>query len=387
MSRIKINVKNRKTGKETIFGDEYLPVVFPYGLGPTTSTVDEELNKINIAEKFNADMVKDNTIGRKEWLELIRRVREKTDLCVAGSATITAANMVFCREDQPRANPTEQDFYKAFETLSQYCDAIEVFPTITLEGIEKINHSDRLMKNSISRAGDIISRYMHEEKKENPFFSDFDWFLDESKKNDVTLILGNGYRPGCLHDSLDVLQMYEIDLMRQFADKAVKKGVGIVAGIYGHTKYDLNTLKAIRETIEIPIGGLGPLLTDIGIGYDHLNAAIGTVMLREYIDWVSLITPAEHTSLPSLRDCQDGMTAINLARHILDLMKGKGYERDLKLSEARGKLDWESMREQSINPYSVKWEEIGVRQKSPCTLCGAWCPLLYKNNSEKNKGT
>lgn len=111
MSEIKVRVKNRKTGKEITFGEEYLPVVFPYGLGPTHSTIEEELYKINVAEKFNADMVKDNTIGRKEHLELLKKVRERTTLCVGASATITAANVAFSREEKPRTNPTEEDFY------------------------------------------------------------------------------------------------------------------------------------------------------------------------------------------------------------------------------------------------------------------------------------
>ena len=321
-------------------------------------------------------MVKDNTIGRREWSELIKRVRDQTDLCVGASATITAANIAYSREGKARKNPTEEDFYRAFEELSKHCDAIEVFPTITLESLDMIENSNRIMKSSVSRAGDIITRYMKSEKRENPFYQDFDWFLNEAKKNNITLILGNGFRAGSIHDSLDDMQMYEVELMKRFSDRALREGVNIIAGVYGHVKYDPDKLKQIRETLEIPTGGLGPLLTDIGVGYDHINAAIGIVLLRDYIDWVSLITPAEHMSLPTLQDCQDGMSAINLARHILDLRRGENSESDLEMSLARNDLDWETMRAVSINPYNVRWDEAGVRQKSPCSLCGPYCPLI-----------
>lgn len=237
------------------------------------------------------------------------------------------------------------------------------------------------MKNTVSRAGDIISRYM-EDGKNNPFHSNFDWFLKEAKKKDITLILGSGFRAGCLHDSLDDFQMYEANLMEEFSEQALENDVKIITGIYGHTKYDISKLQKIRETVKIPTGGLGPLLTDIGTGYDHINAAIGIVALRDYIDWVSLITPAEHMGLPTLQDCQDGMSSINLARHIVDVMKNKNYDGDLKISEARNNLDWESMREYSINPYSTRWNKLGIKQKNPCTLCGPWCPLLYNNGGK-----
>ena len=127
---------------------------------------------------------------------------------------------------------------------------------------------------------------------------------------------------------------------------------------------------------------MGPLLTDVAAGYDHINAAIGTVLMREYIDWVSLVTPAEHMSLPTLKDCQDGMAAINLARHILDLIRNdKEYEWDRTISEARNRLDWKTMRDKSINPYNPRWEDINV-ERAYCSLCGPYCPLLYNKSKE-----
>ena len=384
MSKIKVALKNKKTGKETIIGDDYLAVVAPYGLSPTHSSIEEELYKIDIAETFKADMVKDNTIGRREWFELIKRVRDHTDLCVGASVTITAANIAYSRNEKHRENPKEGDFYKAFEILSEYCDSIEVFPTVTLESLEMVNRSQRIMKNSVSRAGNIITRYINLVNKENPFYQNFDWFLDEAAKNKITLILGNGFRAGCLEDSLDDMQMYEIRLMKKFSDRAHEKGVDVIAGVYGHVKYDKNKLESIRKVLDIPTGGLCPLLTDVGCGYDHINAAIGIFLLRDYIDWVSLITPTEHIGLPTLKDYQEGMATISLARHILDLTRNKkGFENDKNISKARNNLDWESMKKYSINQYNPRWDGIELKLGHNCSLCGPYCPLIKNENEER----
>jgi phosphomethylpyrimidine synthase len=373
MSKIKVKIKNKRNGRELLIGNNYLPVVFPYGLSPQASTVDDEIKKIQIAESMGADMIKDNTIGRKEWFDLLKKAAESTDLCIGASATIAAANMAFEREGC--YIPRVDDFYSAFEKLSDVCDAIEVFPTITDTGITKLEKSRRVLKTSTSRAGSIMMKFM--KQNQNPFYSDFDWFLDYAKKKDITLILGNGFRASNIADSLDELQTYEMELMKTFAERAVNKNVKIIAGIFGHVNPAYKErIKEMRENIEIPIGGLGPLLTDVSLGYDHLNAAIGIVLLRDYIDWVSLITPAEHICLPTMTDVYDGMAAVNIARHILDLRQGKECEKDYKMALARVNLDWEEMKNASVNPYSDRINKIAQRLKgNPCSMCGEWCPI------------
>lgn len=375
-----------------LFGDDYLPLVFPYGLSPSSSNIDEEIKKIQLAESLGADMVKDNTIGRKEWEKLFERVSEETNLCVGASATITAANMASDRTGEC-SNPTEDEYYQAFERLAEVCDAIEVFPTITEESIYLLEKSNRLNKTSVSRAGAIITRYMTRipgKISENPFYSNFEWFLNFAKKKDITLILGNGYRAGCLADSMDDVQLYETGVMKEFSKKATDRGVKVIAGIFGHvdpSKKD--KIENIRSQIDVPIGGLGPLVTDISLGYDHINAAIGIALLREYIDWVSLITPAEHIGLPNVNDVYDGMAAINTARHILDLMNGstEAYKKDSMMAKSRTTLDWQGVVRSSINPYLNRLREVEKRtEKSFCDLCGEWCPLYNQIKNQVEKG-
>lgn len=378
MSKIKVNIKNRRIGKEVLVGGSYLPVVFPYGLSPTHSNIDIELKKIEIAETMGADMVKDNTIGRIEWEKLIYKVSKSTNLCVGASATIVAANIASSRKNMCYETPTKEDFYHAFEILTKYCDAIEVFPSITNDIIDKLYKSDRIFKHSVSRAGNIIIDYMKTRNEKNPFFSDWGWFVDYAKDEEITLILGNGLRAGCIKDSLDYLQMYEVKLFREFSRIAIDSGVGVIAGVIGHTDpTKTEILEKIRRNLDVPIGGLGPLITDTAIGYDHINAAIGIVVLRKYIDWVSLITPAEHIGLPSLEDVYQGMVAVNLARHIANIIGGdrEAHERDRLISEKRANLNWKGMIELSIDPYL---QRLNRKEGSPCSLCGRWCPIYHK---------
>lgn len=387
MSKIKVNIKKRRTGTEILCGGDHLLVVYPYGLSSRASSIQEELEKVNLAIKLQADIVKDNSVGHKDWIELLKRVSEETSVPVGASATLAAGNMAVAEGKQP-IDVTEKSFYKGFETLANYCDCIEIFPSLTREAI-KITKKRKFFDWTISRAGNIIMNYLSNSNSENPYYENLNWFLDYAKKEDITLILGNGLRAACIADSLDEAQMYEVEINRVVAEEAIKKGVRIIAGVFGHIDPSkINEIKKIREKINIPIGGLGPLLTDIALGYDHINAAIGIVMMRKYIDWVSLITPSEHIGMPSLDDVSEGMTAFNIARHILELSEGKAQEKDLKMTRARintnlclGMIDY------AINPFSKRLEKFRNKklQGKGCTLCGNWCPLIMKLEQEDVK--
>lgn len=380
MSRIKMVIKNRRSGKECLCGGEELVVVFPYGLSPLASSIEEELQKVRLAERFGVDMVKDNSVGRKEWFRLLKTVADEIDLPIGASATLAAANLAVDAGKNP-TDVSERLFFNGFEKLAEVCDAIEIFPTITKESLRILSETQRVNKLVISRAGNIVANYVERTGRENPFYADFDWFLDQAKEKEITLILGNGLRAACLADCFDEAQMFEIKLIKEFSEKAVAKGVRIIAGLFGHIDPSKTEFfETIKREILIPIGGLGPLSTDVALGYDHINAAISIVMFRQYIDWVSIITPAEHIGMPSLSDAADGITAFNIARHILDLKAGRGKERDLQMAKARMHKLWcAGMPEIALNPYSPAVARI-AKEKWPngCTLCGGWCPFVNK---------
>ena len=377
MSQIKTTIRNRRNGKECLCGGEDLIVVFPYGLSPLASSIEEELQKVRLAERLGVDMVKDNSVGRREWQELLKRVSQEINLPIGASATLAAANLSVDSGGTP-VEVTEHQFYQGFEMLAEVCDAIEVFPTITPESMRVLADSKRINKLVISRAGNIITHYLQRSGSGNPYFNNFDWFLDQAKEKGITLIVGNGFRASCLADSFDEVQSLELQIAKEFAERAVAKGVSIIVGVLGHIDpSQINILEKIRQEIPVPVGGLGPLSTDIALGYDHINAAISIVLFRQYIDWVSVITPAEHIGMPSINDDADGITAFNIARHILALRSGKEKERDLRMAQARSrKLYCAGTPGLSINPYALAIARMAC-EKLPtgCTLCGDWCPF------------
>jgi phosphomethylpyrimidine synthase len=387
MSRIKVSIKNRRTGQECLCGGRELVAVFPYGLSPLASSNEEELKKVRLAERLGVDMIKDNSVGRKEWFRLLKSVSEEINLPLGASATLAAGNLAIEAGKRP-TDITKELLFRGFEKLTEVCDAIEVFPTITKKSLKILLESQRVIKTVISRAGNIIAHYIQTSGCENPFYTDFDWFLDQAKEKEITLIFGNGLRAACLADAFDEVQMYEIELVKELAQKAVDKNVRVIAGIFGHIDPSKTEFfKKVREEIPIPIGGLGPLSTDIALGYDHINAAISLVMFREYFDWVSIITPAEHIGMPSFSDASDGITAFNIARHILDLKEGRNQEKDLRMAKARmNKLWCAGMPEIALNPYSPAIARV-AKEKWPdgCTLCGDWCPFVTKRKKEGNK--
>ena len=381
MSQIRMIIKNRRSGKECLCGGEKLVVVFPYGLSPLASSIDEELKKVRLAERLGVEMVKDNSVGRKEWFRLLQTVADEIDLPISASATLAAANLAVDAGKKP-TDVSERLFFNGFEKLAEVCDAIEIFPTITRESLRILAESQRVNKLVISRAGNIVANYVGRTGQESPFYTDFDWFLDQAKEKEITLILGNGLRAACLADCFDETMMFEIKLVKEFAERAVAKGVRMIAGVFGHIDPSKTEFfETIRREIPIPIGGLGPLSTDVALGYDHINAAISIVMFRQYIDWVSIITPAEHIGMPNLSDAADGITAFNIARHILDLKVGKDKERDLQMAKARMHKFWcAGMPEIALNPYSSAVARV-AKKKWPdgCTLCGDWCPFVTKS--------
>ena len=339
------------------------------------SSFEEEVEKVKLAIKLGADVVKDNSVGHKDWYRLLKHISKTTSVPVGASATLAAGNLSVEMGKKP-TEVTKELFYKGFEVLAQVCDCIEIFPSLTRESM-KIIKKRKVFKNSISRAGNIILNYLSRGKSENPFYEDLDWFLDYAKREEITLIIGNGLRAACIEDSFDEAQFYEVKIDKMVAERATKKNVRIITGIFGHIDPSKKKeMEKIRKMIDIPIGGLGPLLTDIALGYDHINAAIGIVMTRKYIDWVSLITPAEHIGMPNLEDVMEGMTAVNIARHILDLAQGKNQRKDWQMGRARANKNLcLGAIKLAINPFAKKLKGLKIN-KEGCTLCGNWCPLV-----------
>jgi phosphomethylpyrimidine synthase len=235
----------------------------------------------------------------------------------------------------------------------------------------------------VSRGGALTVKWMAHHKKENPLYENFDKILDMAKRNDVTLSLGDGLRPGCLKDATDKAQLSELKVLGELTKKAWEKDVQVMVEGPGHVP-----LNQIEKNIKLqkeychnaPFYVLGPLVTDIAPGYDHITSAIGGTLAAYYgADFLCYVTPAEHLGLPNIEEVREGIIASRISAHAADVARGtKGaIEWDNKMSEARANLDWKKMLDLSINPSKAR--EIRMRctdaDEEVCSMCGKFCSV------------
>lgn len=382
-----VTLINKKSGNETILGDGILKLNLSFGVSPKKSEQKIELKKVKAAEEYGVDTITDNSIGSKDSLKLFRKVARTTILPLGSIGPYLACNIVSRNNSKSNEylnifkNITADSFYKSFDLAVKYSSFVEIHPTITMNVFKDLEKSSRLIPIT-SRSASIIAQTMVNKGIENPYFKDYNYFLESAKQNDVAIVIGNSLRPGCIADSFDKFHNYEIKLQKKFIELAWEKGVPVMVEVLGHTNpQHLRFAKKIRKTLNTPIGALGPLPTDITIGMDHVSAAIGMVLFGQHIDWVSIITPAEHIRLPTYDDVVQGITVSKIAKHILSLSNGKDELLDKKFSELRASCDWKGMASTSINPLAAR--ELCEHENGACTMCGHYCPIqLIKKKGE-----
>jgi phosphomethylpyrimidine synthase len=234
----------------------------------------------------------------------------------------------------------------------------------------------------VSRGGSFLIRWMIENEQENPLYERYDEIVQMAKKHDVALSLGDGLRPGAIADATDEAQITELKTLGKLTKRAQDQGVQVMVEGPGHVP-----LHQIKENIELqkkycndaPFYVLGPLVTDIGMGYDHLTGAIGGALAAMHgADFLCYLTPKEHLGLPDVQDVIDGVVASKIAAHAADIARGvKGArEVDDEMSKARADLDWKKMYSLSLNPEKARMmrgdcgEDIDV-----CSMCGSFCAV------------
>jgi phosphomethylpyrimidine synthase len=370
-----IILKNKKNGRTVVIGDGRLKLNLSIGVSPKIANFEEELEKIRIGEKNRIDFVTDNSIGNPQSYDFYKKLTEVCGLPIGGLSVYMAENLALKRKTQ-LIDHMDDYLYQAFEFVAKNSAFVEIHPTLTKRVSEDI-----LKKNSkrsiVSRSGGILLKLMEKNNVENPFFKDYDAFLQTAKRYNVPLIIGTCLRPGSLKDSFDKFHLNEIRLQKLLVEEANKAGVPVAVEVVGHIKpTDMNKLKKIRKLINAPIGALGPLFTDIALGMDDVAAGMGIVMAGSHLDWSSVITRTEHISLPTKNDVLDSIYTANLARHLLDLFKNQNYDRDFLMAEARENLNWDKMSEASIKSCTMK---IGHLNGQSCSMCGSYCPLKVKN--------
>ena len=265
-------------------------------------------------------------------------------------------------------------------------DFMTIHCGINKETAVKFKRNKRLM-NIVSRGGSIIFAWMEMTGNENPFYERFDEILDICQQYDVTLSLGDACRPGCIMDATDAPQIEELITLGELTKRAWEKDVQVMIEGPGHMP--LNQIAAnmeIEKTLchGAPFYVLGPLVTDIAPGYDHITAALGgAVAAMNGAAFLCYVTPAEHLRLPDLDDVKEGIIASKIAAHAADIAKGLpgATDWDLKMDKARKVLDWEKMFDVAIDPEKARRyrESSKPEKEDTCSMCGNFCAVKNMN--------
>ena len=350
-------------------------------IGTSSDIVDvgAEIEKARAAEAAGADTLMELSTGG-DFLDIRRKVCAATSLSV-GSVPLYQAFIEAARKYGAVVNMKEDDLFRITEEQAKAGTNFMAIHT----GINRIT-VDRLRKQGrhgglCSRGGAFMTAWMLHNDKENPLYSEFDYLLEILKKHEVTLSMGNGMRAGAVHDSTDRAQIQELIINSELADQSFNAGVQTIVEGPGHIPLDeieANVILMKRLSNEKPFYMLGPLVTDIAPGYDHMVAAIGASLSSAYgADFICYVTPAEHLALPNVEDVKTGVMSARLAAHIGDMVKYKKRDQDLEMGHARKDLDWKKMYSLALNPELAKEVRASrmPEDKEACTMCGDYCAL------------
>lgn len=358
------------------------------GISKDCNNVEEELNKAKRALELKADAIMDlSSFGKT--MEFRRKLIEISTVPI-GTVPIYDA-IGFYEKELQTISPAE--FLAVIEKHAEDgVDFMTIHAGINRAAVERFKSNPRLT-NIVSRGGSLLYAWMELNRMENPFFEHFDEILEICVKYDVTLSLGDALRPGSIRDGTDACQIQELITLGELTKRAWAKNVQVMIEGPGHMK--INEIEA-NVTLEkklcqgAPFYVLGPLVTDIAPGYDHLTAAIGgAVAATGGADFLCYVTPAEHLRLPTLSDMEEGIIATRIAAHAGDLAKGVrgAADWDRKMSEARVAIDWERMFDLAINPDKARLyrKESQPECEDSCTMCGKICAVRTVNKIMNNE--
>ncbi len=343
--------------------------------------IEPELTKLDEAIKCGADSVMDLSTGSnidKSRLEII-----KNSTIMVGTVPIYQATVRAIQKHGAVVEMTEEDLLKTIEVQAKDgADFMTLHCGVSREAIEKMRRQKREM-DIVSRGGSFIAAWILHNEKENPLLERYDDILDICEKYDVTISLGDGMRPGCIADATDRGQLTELITLGELVDRAWRRGVQVMVEGPGHVPYDqieANMKLEKRLCRNAPFYVLGPLVTDVAPGYDHITAAIGgTLAAVSGADFLCYVTPAEHLALPTIQDVHDGVITSRIAAHAADIVKGVKGARDwdLKMARARKVLDWEAQMQLAIDPELAKAKRSARNDSTEeaCSMCGEYCAV------------
>lgn len=283
---------------------------------------------------------------------------------------------------------TEEDLFTAVEEHARSgVDFMTVHCGLTLAALERLRFQGRIM-GLVSRGGAILAGWMLEKERENPLYEQYDRLLEIARRHDVTLSLGDGLRPGCLEDATDRAQLQELLILGELVQRAREAEVQVMVEGPGHVPFDQieTNIKVAKSLCRgAPFYVLGPLVTDVAPGYDHIAAAIGGTMAAVAgADFLCYVTPAEHLGLPGPEEVRQGVVALRLAAHAADIARGikSAREWDHKMAVARRNLDWEEQLKLALDPVAARqlYSRFNPEKNEECTMCGPYCALKMVKN-------
>ena len=362
---------------------ERLTVKVNANIGTSSDHTDpeEELQKLEVAVEAGADTVMDLSTGGD--IDSIRRlILERSPLPV-GTVPIYQAAIEVAERKGGIVLMSSDDIFDVIERHSKDgVDFVTVHCGVTLSTLERLKAQGRIT-DIVSRGGAFLTTWMIYNERENPLYEHFDRLLEIAQKYDVTLSLGDGLRPGCLADATDRPQIQELLLLGELTERAWEADVQVMIEGPGHVPLDqIETNVRLEKQLckGAPFYVLGPLVTDVAPGYDHIVCAIGGALAAYHgADFLCYVTPAEHLKLPTPEDVREGVIATRIAGHAADVARGLqgAIEWDGEISQARKALDWERQICLSIDPVKARKyrEESKPQMDEVCTMCGKFCAI------------
>lgn len=379
---IPANKNHRSLSPEGIGQELKTKINVNLGVSRDCCSIENELEKVRKAVELKADAIMDLSCYGKT--EQFRQKLVEISPAMIGTVPVYDAVGFY---DKELVDITAREFLGVVEKHARDgVDFMTIHAGINRETAARFKKNPRLT-NIVSRGGALLFAWMELNKQENPFYEYYDELLDICAHYDVTISLGDACRPGSIKDATDASQIQELIILGELTKRAWEKNVQVMIEGPGHMALDEiipNMLLEKKLCHGAPFYVLGPLVTDVAPGYDHITSAIGGALAAAHgADFLCYVTPAEHLRLPTLEDMKEGIIASRIAAHAADIAKGiTGARRwDDEMSEARKNLDWEKMFELAIDPEKARRyrAESSPEHQDSCTMCGKMCAVRNMN--------
>ncbi|WP_454054032.1 phosphomethylpyrimidine synthase ThiC [Clostridium sp. Marseille-Q7071] len=358
------------------------------GISKDCANIEAELEKVKIALEMKAEAIMDLSNYGKTY-----DFRKKLiDMSPAMIGTVPMYDVVGFYDKELKDITVDEFFDVVEKHAMDGVDFVTIHAGLNRETINTFKRNKRLT-NIVSRGGSLLFAWMELNNKENPFYEHFDRLLDICEKYDLTLSLGDACRPGSINDATDACQIKELMILGELTLRAWERNVQVIIEGPGHmaiNEIEANMLLEKKLCHGAPFYVLGPLVTDIAPGYDHITSAIGGAIAATYgADFLCYVTPSEHLRLPNLEDMKEGIIASKIAAHAADIAKNVKGAKDIdyKMSKARQALDWEEMFNLAIDeekPRRYRRESMPEHEDS-CTMCGKMCSIRNMNKILQGK--